>query len=96
MIYQKSEGNSIACSTHNFINYKLAELINFFIYPSPKFQVMIADGGTINCLGNCHNIKLNMGEYLLVSLMIEIQMGGGYVVLRVQWLQSLGTLALNF
>jgi hypothetical protein len=38
-------------STHNFSQYKLAKALNCFIYPTPEFQVMIADGGTINCLG---------------------------------------------
>jgi hypothetical protein len=33
-------------STHNFIHYKLAKALNCFVYPAPKFQVMIADGGT--------------------------------------------------
>jgi hypothetical protein len=83
-------------STHNFINYKLAKDLNCFVYPAPEFQVMIADGGTINCSGKCHSIKLNMGEYFLDSPMISIQMGGVDVVLGVQWLQSLGTMALNF
>jgi hypothetical protein len=46
---------------------------------------MIADGGTINCFGKCHSIKLNMGQYLLYSPMIAIKMGGVDVVLRVQW-----------
>jgi hypothetical protein len=57
---------------------------------------MIADGGTINCSGKCHSIKLNMGEYVFNIPMISIQMGGVDVVLGVQWLQSLGTMALNF
>jgi hypothetical protein len=83
-------------STHNFINYKLAKFLNCFVFPTPEFQVMIADGGIINCSGKCHSIKLNMGEYLLDSPMIAIQMGGVDVVLGVQWLQSLGTMALNF
>jgi hypothetical protein len=57
--------------THNFINYKVAKYLNFFIYPAPKFQVMIADGGTINCLGKFHSIKLNMGEYFFDIPMIS-------------------------
>ena len=57
---------------------------------------MIADGGTINFFGKFHNIKLNMGVYLLDSPIILIKMGGVDVVLGVQWLQSLGTMALNF
>jgi hypothetical protein len=35
-------------STHNFIHYKLAKSLNCFVYLAPNFQVMIADGGTIN------------------------------------------------
>jgi hypothetical protein len=38
-------------STQNFIHYKLAKALNFFIYLAPEFQVMIADGGTIDCSG---------------------------------------------
>jgi hypothetical protein len=38
-------------STHNFIHYKLAKDLNCFVYPEPEFQVMIVDGGTINCSG---------------------------------------------
>jgi hypothetical protein len=41
-------------------------------------------------------IRLDMGEYLLDSPMISIQMGGANVVLGVQWLQSLGKTTLNF
>ena len=57
---------------------------------------MIANGGTINCLGKFHNINLDMGEYVLNIPMIAIPMGGFDVVLGFQWLQSLGTLAFNF
>jgi hypothetical protein len=83
-------------STHNFIKYKLEKYLNYFVYPTPEFHVMIADGGTINCSRKCYSINLNMGKYLLYSPMISIQMGGVDVVLGVQLLQSLGTLALNF
>ena len=83
-------------STNNFIHCKIAKELNFFLYPAPECQVMVASGGTINCYGKCHNIKLSMGEYVLNSPMISFQMGGANVVLGVQWLQSLGTIAFNF
>ena len=83
-------------STHNFIHSKIAKDLNCFIYPAPEFQVMVANGSTIKCSGKCHNIKLSMGEYVLTSPMIAIPMGGADVVLGVQWLQSLGTIAFNF
>jgi hypothetical protein len=83
-------------STHNFIHYKLAKSLNCFIYLAPEFQVMIANGGTINCLGKFHKIYITMGEYVMNSLMISIPMGGADIVLGVQWLQSLGTMDFNF
>ena len=76
-------------TTHNFINCKLAKVLNFFLHPTIEFQVMIADGGTINCLGKVHNINITMGEYVLNSPMIVIPMGGANVVLGVHLLQSL-------
>ena len=57
---------------------------------------MVASGGTINCSGKCHNIKLSMGEYVLTSPMLSIPMGGADVVLGVQRLKSMGTIAFNF
>jgi hypothetical protein len=83
-------------STHNFIHYKLAKALNCFVYPAPEFQVMIANGGTINCLEKCNKINLTMGEYLMNSPMISIPMGGVDVVLGIQLLQSLGTMDFNF
>jgi len=57
---------------------------------------MVSRGGTINFSGKCHNIKLSIGEYVLNIPMLSIPMGGVDVVLGVQWLQSLGTIAFNF
>ena len=57
---------------------------------------MVANGGTINCFGKFHNIKLTMGEYVLNSPMLSIPMGGADVVIGLQWLQSLETIAFNF
>ena len=54
-------------STHNFIHCKRAKELNCFLYPAPECQVMVANGGTINCSRKCHNIKLSMGEYVMNS-----------------------------
>ena len=83
-------------STHNFIHYKLDKALNCFVYPVPDFQVMIADGGTINCSRRCSKLNLTMGEYVMNSIMIAIPMGGADVVLGIQWLKSLGTMDFSF
>ena len=74
-------------STYNFIHCKVAKDLNCFVYPTPKFQVMIAHGGTIKYLWKFHNINLTMREYVLNRLLIYIPMGGVDVVLGIQWLQ---------
>jgi len=74
-------------STHNFIHCRVAKKLNCFLYPAPEYQMMFANGGTINCSGKCHNIKLSMGEYVLTIPMLSIPMGGADVVLGVQWVQ---------
>eukprot|EP00253_Pinus_taeda_P002118 PITA_02118 len=83
-------------NTHNFIHCMIVKELNCFLYLAPKCHVMAANGGTINFSVNCHNIKLSMGEYVLNSPLLSIPMGGVDVVLGVQWIQSLGTIALNF
>ena len=83
-------------STNNFIHCKIAKELNCFLYPAPKCQVVVANGGTINCCWRCHNIKLSMWECVLNSPLLSIPMGGADVVLGIQWLQSLGTIAFNF
>ena len=82
-------------STHNFIHCKLSKVLNCFVYSAPEFQVMVADGGTMNCLGKFHNINIVMGEYVLNSPMIDLPMGGVDVFLGVQWLESLGIVDFN-
>ena len=69
-------------STHNFIQCKVSKELNFFLYLAPEFQVMVANGGTINFSIKCHNIKLTMGEYVLNIPMLSIPMGGIDVVLE--------------
>jgi hypothetical protein len=83
-------------STHNFVHYKLSKSLNCFIYPAPEFQVIISNGGTIDCSRKIHKINITMGEYVMNSPMISIPMGGVDLVLVFQWLQSLGTIDFNF
>eukprot|EP00253_Pinus_taeda_P032507 PITA_32507 len=83
-------------STHNFIHSEIVKELNYFLYLALECQVMVANGGTINCYEKCHNIKLSMRKYVLNSPMLSIPMGGADVVLGVQWIQSLGTIAFNF
>ena len=73
-----------------------SSIISFTVYLALEFQVMIVDGGTLNCSRKCHNINISIREYALNIPRIVIPMGGVDVVLGFQCLQSLGTVAFNF
>jgi hypothetical protein len=81
--------------THNFIDKILLECLDCFVYLVTKLQVFIVNGGSIDCVGKCHNIKLSIGECNLESLMYSIPIGGIDVVLGIQWLRTLGTISTN-
>lgn len=61
-----------------------------------NFQVLVANGGSIDFGGKCHNIKLSMGEYNLESSMYSIPFGGVDFVMQIQWLRTLGTISTNY
>jgi hypothetical protein len=81
-------------STHNFIHYKLSKALNFFVYPVPKFQVMIVDEVTINCSGKCNKINLTMDNLTMAQNHMKQQVDqhcsersfevGDWVFLRLQ------------
>ena len=51
---------------------------------------MVADSKKIENVGKCHKVKLQMQEYNLESDFFAVPLGGVDVVLRIQWLQTLG------
>ena len=61
----------------------------------PKMKVMVADAKKIKNLGKCPNVKLQMQEYNQESDFFVVPLGRVDVVLRIQWLQTLGTYSAN-
>jgi hypothetical protein len=61
-----------------------------------KFQIMIANGGTMKCGGQCENLKLQIGEYHLKTHMLFIEIDSCDIVLGVEWLRTLGLVTMDF
>ena len=54
-------------------------------------------GGSNDCRGKSHNIKISMIDYNLSNPMYGIiPIGGVYVVIGIQWLRTLGTISTNY
>ena len=83
-------------NTHNFIHQAKVEALHIFIHPVNNFQVLITNGGTMKCGGHCENVKLQMGDYHLNTLMFAIDMSGCDIVLGVEWIHTLGPITMEF
>jgi hypothetical protein len=82
-------------STHNFIDVNVTKRLNLFIYPTTNRKVMVAKGKKIDSIVKCHQVKLQREDYNLESKFYTIPLGGIDIVLRIQWLQALGTYSAN-
>jgi hypothetical protein len=83
-------------STHNFIHHRIYQETNCYILVVNNFQIMIANGGSMKCGGNCENVCLQIGQYHLKYHMFAIDMGGCDIVLDVEWLHTLGPILMDF
>eukprot|EP00253_Pinus_taeda_P034658 PITA_34658 len=83
-------------STQNFIHQRVVEAVHCFVRAVSKFQVQIADGGTMKCDDRCENVKLQMGDYQLKIHIFAIQMGGCDIVLGAKWIRTLGPITMDF
>jgi hypothetical protein len=81
--------------THNFIQCHIAQETQCYIVVN-NFQIMIANGGSIKCGGNCENVCLQICDYHLKSHMFSINMGGCDIVLGADWLRTLGSILMDF
>jgi hypothetical protein len=82
-------------NTHNFIHRRVAMKTHCYFHPIPNFQIMIANEGMMKYVGRSENVKLQMGGYHLKTHMFVIDMGGHNVVLKVEWLCTLGHVTMD-
>ena len=85
-----------SCSTHNFIDPRIAKQNDCFIYPCSIFDVMISIEGTLPWKGKFHSVWISIGDYNLHSKMFSLPLGGCDVVLGAQWLRTLGPILWDF
>ncbi|KAF2318475.1 hypothetical protein GH714_008049 [Hevea brasiliensis] len=83
-------------STHNFINEKIAEILKLPGKPTKPFNVKVADGTPLICDSKFRNIPFSLQGIPFVATFFSLPIMGLDVVLGVQWLQRLGTVACNW
>ncbi|KAF9660791.1 hypothetical protein SADUNF_Sadunf19G0000400 [Salix dunnii] len=83
-------------SSHNFIHIGLVKKLGWKLDQSYVCDVMIADGGQVQCKGSCAAVPLTVGNYGYTSYMFALPLGGCDIVLGVQWLQTFGSILWDF
>jgi hypothetical protein len=94
--YHKVVVLSDSGSTHNLINQNKSQEIHYFVHTINNFQVLISNGGLMQCVGHYENVKLKSGYYHLKTHMFPDDIGGCDIVLGVEWLRTLGPITMEF
>jgi hypothetical protein len=83
-------------STHTFVQEEVAARIDLRVEPCPGLSVKVANGDQITSSGVCPKQRLSIdSEDFDVNCFI-LPLAGFNIVLRVQWLRSLGPILWNY
>lgn len=83
-------------STHNFINTKVADMLQLPVQPFKPCDVKVANGGLLACQGKFNDVQLHLQGIPFVVTLFALPITGLDVVLGIQWLERLGTVACNW
>ncbi|XP_031482769.1 uncharacterized protein LOC116252561 [Nymphaea colorata] len=76
-------------ATHNFLNSRLAHLVDGKTTPQASFNVMVGNGEKLACHEICKNVSLEMHKVPFKVDLYLLPIGGVDVVLRIQWMKTL-------
>lgn len=83
-------------STHNFVNERIAGLLKLPTIPTTPFNVKVANGSPLRCTGKFKDITFSLQGIPFTATFYSLPIMGLDVVLGIQWLQQLGTVACNW
>ncbi|KAF3791957.1 hypothetical protein EJ110_NYTH12896 [Nymphaea thermarum] len=86
-------------ATHNFLNSRLAHLVERMskcgqgwlmpTTPQASFNVMVGNGAKLSCNDICKNVNLEMHKVPFKVVLYLLPIGGVDVVLGIQWMKTL-------
>lgn len=83
-------------STHNFINSRLANMLQLPVQPTSAFPVKVANGEKVICQGKHDKVHVLIQDIPFELTLYSLPITGLDVVLGVQWLESLGSVVCNW
>ncbi|KAK9199273.1 hypothetical protein WN944_014461 [Citrus x changshan-huyou] len=83
-------------STHNFINSRLANMLQLLFQPTSAFPVKVANREKVICQGKHDKVHVLIQDIPFELIIYLLPITGLDVVLSVQWLESLGSVVCNW
>jgi hypothetical protein len=83
-------------STYNFINDRIAEVLQLPVVPTKPFNVKVANGGPLKCQGRFENVQVLLQGISFTLTLYSLPPIGLDMVLGVHWLEQLGTMVYDW
>lgn len=77
-------------ASHNFISPTVVQSAQLETTKDDNLKLLVGTGITVNGLGVCKMVPLQIQSYLLVNDFVVLEPGSVDVILGVHWLRSLG------
>jgi hypothetical protein len=83
-------------STHNFIDTDVATCVGLALLGSSGLRVLVANGDRVTSPGCCRDLSVSIGNEQFIINCYGLSIGSYDMVVRVQWLESLGPVLWDF
>ena len=83
-------------STHNFINERIAELLQLPVVPTEPFNVKVANSDPLKCQGRFENVLVLLQGIPFILTLYSLPLIGLDMMLGVHWLEQLGTVVCDW
>jgi hypothetical protein len=83
-------------STHNFIDTDVATRVGLALLGSSGLRVLVANGDRVTSPGCCRDLSVSIGNEQFIINCYGLSIGSYDMVVRVQWLESLGPVLWDF
>ncbi|KAA3484915.1 Integrase, catalytic core [Gossypium australe] len=83
-------------STHNFISSKLVRQLSWTVKQVGRLKVTIEDGRCLISRGTCQSVPYSLQWLHFSTNFLVLPIKGHHLVLRIQWLKTLGTITWEF
>lgn len=83
-------------STHNFIQESVVHKLGVALQELPKFRIFIDSGDYLVRREVCQRVAITIQDAVITQDLFVLTMEGANIVLGVQWLETLGTVRMDY